>query len=89
MAAAALPDAEIQDAERRSRAALRGAPPTLAERERQNEYTLEAQREVIDFIREVGPPVVLRLVEEIRRLRAEQEKLIERLRSVETWNTEP
>jgi hypothetical protein len=37
----------------------------------------------------VGPPAVLRLVEEIRRLRAEQEKLIERLRNVETWNTEP
>ena len=53
-----------------------------------NRYALEAQREVIEFIREVGPPVVLRLVEEIRRLRAEQEKLIERLRSVETWNTE-
>jgi len=44
---------------------------------------------VIDFIREVGPPAVLRLVEEVRRLRAEQEKLIGRLRSVETWNTEP
>jgi hypothetical protein len=87
--AVALPDAEIQDAERRARAALRSAPPTLAEGEGQNQYALEAQREVIDFIREVGPPVVLRLVDEIRRLRAEQEKLIERLRSVETWNTEP
>jgi len=87
--AVALPDAEIQDAERRARAALRSAPPTLAESESRDHYALEAQREVIDFIREVGPPVVLRLVEEIRRLRAEQEKLIERLRSVETWNTEP
>jgi hypothetical protein len=86
--AVALPDAEIQDAERRARAALRNVPPTLAE-DGPNRYALEAQREVVDFIREVGPPVVLRLVEEIRRLRAEQEKLIERLRSVETWNTEP
>ena len=44
---------------------------------------------MLEFIREVGPPAVLRLVEEIRRLRAEQEKLIGRLRSVETWNTKP
>jgi hypothetical protein len=87
--AVAMPDAEIHDAERRARAALRNVPPTLSEAEGANRYALEAQREVIEFIREVGPPVVLRLVEEIRRLRAEQEKLIERLRSVETWNTEP
>ncbi|PYQ54580.1 MAG: hypothetical protein DMF78_05355 [Acidobacteria bacterium] len=83
-----MTDAELQDAERRARAALRAEPPTLtpggADR-----YTLDAQREVIDFIREVGPPVVLRLAEEIRRLKAEQEKLIGRLRSVETWNIEP
>jgi hypothetical protein len=85
----ALTDAEIQEAERRARAALRCAPPTLSPGEGQNHYTLEAQHEVIDFIREVGPPAVLRLVEEIRRLRAEQVKLIERLRSVETWNTKP
>ena len=85
----ALTDAELQDAERRARAALRGAPPTLAPGEAPNRYSLEAGREVIDFIREVGPPAVLRLVEEIRRLRAEQEKLIGRLRSVETWNIEP
>ena len=85
----ALPDAEIHDAERRARAALRTAPPTLSPGEGPNLYALEAQREVLDFIREVGPPAVLRLVVEIRRLRAEQEKLIERLRSVETWNTEP
>ena len=70
-------------------AALRTAPPTLSPGEGPNRYALEAQREVLDFIREVGPPAVLRLVEEIRRLRAEQAKLIERLRSVETWNTEP
>jgi hypothetical protein len=87
--AIALPDAEIHDAERRARAALRTAPPTLAAAEGPDRYALDAQREVIEFIREVGPPVVLRLVEEIRRLRAEQEKLIERLRNVETWNTEP
>jgi hypothetical protein len=87
--AVALPDAEIHDAERRARAALRNVPPTLAEADGPNRYALEAQREVIEFIREVGPPVVLRLVEEIRRLRAEQEKLIERIRNVETWNTEP
>ena len=85
----ALTDAEILDAERRARAALRCAPPTLSPGEGPNVFTLEAQREVIDFIREVGPPAVLRLVEEIRRLRAEQEKLIGRLRNVETWNTEP
>ena len=85
----ALTDAEILDAERRARAALRTAPPTLSPTEAPNVFTLEAQREVLDFIREVGPPAVLRLVEEIRRLRAEQEKLIGRLRSVETWNTEP
>ena len=87
--AVALPDAEIQDAERRARAALRNVPPTLAPADGANRYALDAQREVIEFIREVGPPVVLRLVEEIRRLRAEQEKLIERLRSVETWNSKP
>src|SRR5258707_2879081 len=85
----ALPDAEIQDAQRRARAAPRTAPPTLSPGEGPNRYALEAHPEVLDFIREVGPPAVLRLVEEIRRLRAEQEKLIERLRSVETWNTEP
>jgi hypothetical protein len=85
----ALTDAEILDAERRARAALRTAPPTLSPGDRPDVFTLEAQREVIDFIREVGPPAVLRLVEEIRRLRAEQEKLIGRLRNVETWNTEP
>jgi len=85
----ALTDAEILDAERRARAALRGAPPTLSPAEGAGSYALEASPEVIDFIREVGPPAVLRLVEEIRRLRAEQEKLIARLRSVETWNAEP
>jgi hypothetical protein len=84
----ALTDAELQDVERRARAALRGDPPTLTPAGA-NRYGLDAQREVIDFIREVGPPVVLRLVEEIRRLKAEQEKLIGRLRSVETWNIEP
>jgi hypothetical protein len=85
----ALTDAELLEAERRARAALRSDPPTLSPAEAPNRYALSAQREVIDFIREVGPPVVLRLVEEIRRLRAEQEKLIGRLRNVETWNTEP
>ena len=85
----ALTDEEIHDAERRARAALRSAPPTLTPGEGPNVYALEAQHEVLEFIREVGPPAVLRLVEEIRRLRAEQEKLIGRLRSVETWNTEP
>ena len=85
----ALTDAEILAAERRSRAALRTAPPTLSPGEGPNQFVLEAQQEVLDFIREVGPPAVLRLVEEIRRLRAEQGKLIERLRNVETWNTEP
>jgi hypothetical protein len=85
--AAALPDDELLHAERRARAALRSAPPTLSPGEAPNVFALEAQREVIEFIREVGPPAVLRLVEEVRRLRAEQEKLIERLRSVETWNT--
>jgi len=85
----ALTDEEIHDAERRARAALRAAPPTLTPGDGANLYALEAQREVLEFMREVGPPAVLRLVEEIRRLRAEQEKLIERLRSVETWNTRP
>jgi hypothetical protein len=85
----ALTDAELQDVERRARAALRTDPPTLTSAGGGNRYALEAQREVIDFIREVGPPVVLRLAEEIRRLKAEQEKLIGRLRSVETWNIEP
>jgi hypothetical protein len=85
----ALTDAEILDAERRARAALRTAPPTLSPGDGPDRFSLEAQREVIDFIREVGPPAVLRLVEEIRRLRAEPEKLISRLRNVETWNTEP
>ena len=84
-----MTDAELVDAERRARAALRTEPPTLAPAEGANRYALEARREVIEFIREVGPPAVLRLVEEIRRLRAEQAKLIERLRSVETWNAEP
>jgi hypothetical protein len=85
----ALTDAELQDVERRARAALRTDPPTLTPAGGGNRYELEAQREVIDFIREVGPPVVLALAEEIRRLKAEQEKLIGRLRSVETWNIEP
>src|SRR3954464_3743090 len=44
----ALTDAEIQEAERRARAALRSAPPTLSPGEGQNHYTLEAQHEVID-----------------------------------------
>lgn len=83
-----MTEAELQDAERRARAALRAKPPTITP-EGSERYALEAQREVIDFIREVGPPVVLRLTEEIRRLKAEQEKLMGRLRSVETWNTEP
>ena len=83
-----MTEAELQDVERRARAALRATPPTVTP-DAANRYTLEAQREVIDFIREVGPPVVLRLAEEIRRLKAEQEKLMGRLRSVETWNTEP
>jgi hypothetical protein len=82
-----LTDDEIKDAERRARAALRTAPPTLSPGDGPNRYALGAEREVVEFIREVGPPAVLRLVEEIRRLRAEQDKLIERLRSVETWNT--
>jgi hypothetical protein len=85
----ALTDAELHDAERRARAALRADPPSLSTGDGPHRFALEAQREVIDFIREVGPPVVLRLVEEIRRLRADQEKLIERLRNVETWNIEP
>jgi len=84
----ALTDAELHDIERRARAALRGDPPTLTPAGG-DRYGLEAQREVIDFIREVGPPVVLRLLEEVRRLKAEQEKLMGRLRSVETWNIEP
>lgn len=83
-----MTDAELHDAERRARAALRSKPPTLSPTEAAHQYSLEADREVIDFIREVGPPAVLRLIEEIRRLRADQEKLIERLRKVETWNTE-
>jgi len=85
----ALTDAELQDVERRARAALRSEPPTLTPGGGVDRYALEAQREAIDFIREVGPPVVLRLTQEIRRLKAEQEKLIGRLRSVETWNIEP
>src|SRR4029453_14943495 len=55
----ALTDAEILDAERRARAALRTAPPTLSPGEGPNQFVLEAQREVVDFIREVGPPAVL------------------------------
>jgi hypothetical protein len=85
----ALTDAELLEVERRARAALRTEPPTLTPAGGADRYALDAQREVIDFIREVGPPVVLRLAEEIRRLKAEQEKLIGRLRSVETWNIEP
>src|SRR6185503_15049628 len=42
----ALTDAEILDAERRSRAALRTAPPTLSPGEGPNQFVLEAQREV-------------------------------------------
>ena len=48
----ALTDAEILDAERRARAALRTAPPTLSPTDAPNVFTLEAQREVLDFIRE-------------------------------------
>jgi hypothetical protein len=87
--AVVLTDEEIRGAERRARAALRTAPPTLSPGDEPGRYALEARPEVVEFIREVGPPVVLRLVDEIRRLRAEQEKLIERLRNVETWNTQP
>jgi hypothetical protein len=87
--AVALTDDEIRGAERRARAALRTAPPTLSPGDGPGRHALEARPEVVEFIREVGPPVVLRLVDEIRRLRAEQEKLIERLRNVETWNTQP
>jgi hypothetical protein len=79
---------ELRDVERRARAALRASPPTVTP-DGANRYTLDARPEVIEFIREVGPPVVLRMAEEIRRLKAEQEKLMGRLRSVETWNTEP
>ncbi len=82
-----LTDAVLQEAERRAKAALRSDPPTLTAGEAPHRFDLEARPEVVDFIRDVGPPVVLKLVEEIRRLRAEQQKLIERLRSVETWNT--
>src|SRR5437762_11194181 len=52
----ALKDEEIHDAERRARAALRTAPPTLTPGDGPNVYALEAQREVLEFIREGGPP---------------------------------
>jgi hypothetical protein len=81
-------DHELLEAERRARAALRGEPPTVAPAEGVNAYTLTAGPAVLDFIREVGPPLVLKLVAEIRRLRAEEEHLIGRLRSVETWSLE-
>ena len=85
----AISDDELKDLERRARAALRAEPPILTAVEgAAKRYELQAGAEVIDFVREVGPPAVLRLVEEVRRLRADQEKLIERLRKVETWSTE-
>jgi len=79
---------DLLAAERRARAALRSEPPTISSSETRDRYTLEAGVAVLDYIREVGPPIVLKLVSEIRRLRAEEEHLIERLRKVETWNLE-
>jgi hypothetical protein len=81
-------DDELLAAERRARAALRGEPPTVTAAEGPNRYTLTAGPAVLDFVREVGPPLVLKLVAEIRRLRAEEEHLIGRLRSVESWSLE-
>lgn len=81
-------DDDMLEAERRARAALRGEPPTISPAEEPNRYSLEAGPAVIDYIREVGPPMVLKLVAEIRRLRGEEEHLIDRLRKVETWSLE-
>ncbi len=82
-----LTDTVLAEAERLARAALRAEPPTLTA-QAPNRYALEARPEVLDFIRDVGPPVVLKLLEEVRRLRADQERLFERLRNVESWNAE-
>jgi hypothetical protein len=88
MAEPEIKEEQLLDAERRARAALRGEPPTLTPGDTPNRYTLEAGAAVLDYIREVGPPVVLKMAGEIRRLRAEEERLIARLRNVETWSLE-
>jgi hypothetical protein len=88
MAEPQIKEEELAEAERRARAALRGEPPSISQGEGRDRYTLEAGSAVLDYIREVGPPVVLKMAGEIRRLRAEEERLIERLRKVETWSLE-
>src|SRR5258707_786548 len=62
--ASVLTDTEMLEVERRARAALGAEPPNLTP-EGGDRYALEAHPEVIAFIRGVGPPVVLRLAEEI------------------------
>ena len=88
MAEPAVKDEDLMEAERRARAALREEPPTLAPGPSPRQFTLEAGPAVLDYVRDVGPPVVLKLIAEIRRLRGEEERLIARLRNVETWSLE-
>ena len=81
-------DEQLDAIERQVQAALRAVPPEISPAETEGHYELAASAAVLDYIREVGPPVVLRLVREIRRQREQYAHLLSRLHDVETWNVE-
>ena len=81
-------DEQLDAIEKRARAALRGQPPEIREGTSNGHYELSAGAAVIDYIREVGPLEVLKLVADIRRHREEYAHLLGRLRNVETWSVE-
>ena len=81
-------DAQLDAVEKRARAALRAEPPEISPTERDGHYELVAGAPVLEYIREVGPADVLKLIQEIRRQRDEYAHLLGRLRNVETWSVE-
>jgi hypothetical protein len=81
-------DEQLDAIEKRARAALRGAPPEISPAGSDGHYELAAGAAVLEYIREVGPADVLKLVGEIRRQREEYAHLLGRLHNVETWSIE-
>ena len=81
-----MTDERLDAIERQARAALRAEPPEISPGVRDGQYELTAGDAVLDYIREVGPNEVLKLVAEIRRQREEYAHLLGRLRDVETWS---
>ena len=81
-------DEQLDAIEKRARAALRAEPPEISPAENNRHYELVAGAPVLEYIREVGPADVLKLVQEIRRQRDEYAHLLGRLRNVETWSVE-